>query len=62
MNKTTKVQSKKATAADSKPTQLAKIIFRGIERYIKAIQSQNRDKNYSKTLDFSSKRRVNRDS
>jgi hypothetical protein len=62
MNKTIKAQSKKTRATDSKPAQLAKIIFRGIERYIKANQSQNRDKNQGKMLDFSSERRVNRDS
>ncbi|MDR3179301.1 MAG: hypothetical protein LBT70_00155 [Holosporaceae bacterium] len=61
MIKTTKTQSKKPeAAADSKPAQLAKIMYRGIERYIKAQQSQNREKNYGKALDFSGERRVNR--
>jgi hypothetical protein len=62
MTKTTKTQSKKAVSADTKPAQLAKIIFRGIERYIKAKQTQNGEKNYGKRLDFSRERRVNRDS
>jgi hypothetical protein len=57
----TKTQLKKTVAADSKPAQLAKILFRGIERYIKAQNAQDREKNYGKRLDFSGERRVNRD-
>jgi hypothetical protein len=52
----------KSSTLDSKPEKLAKIIFRGIERYIKAKNAQAREKNHSKVLDFSGERRVNRDS
>jgi hypothetical protein len=55
-----KTQSKKAVEVNSKPAQLAKLIFRGIQRHIKAKNAQNREKNYGKTLDFSCERRVNR--
>ncbi|GHU13136.1 hypothetical protein FACS189449_08090 [Alphaproteobacteria bacterium] len=61
MTDTQKEQSKKAAEIDSKPAQLAKLIFRGIQRHIKAKNSQDREKNYGKTLDFSRERRVNRE-
>jgi hypothetical protein len=51
----------KSSSSDSKPAQLAKIIVRGIERYIKAKDAQDREKNQGKRLDFSGERRVNRD-
>lgn len=54
--------SEKIQEADSKPTILAKLIYRGIMRYIKANEAQNREKNYNKTLDFTGERRVNRNS
>ncbi|GHT92032.1 hypothetical protein FACS1894122_05330 [Alphaproteobacteria bacterium] len=59
MTDTPKEQSKKEAEADSKPAQLAKLIFRGIQRHIKAKSSQNREKNYGKVLDFSREQRVN---
>ncbi|GHT99117.1 hypothetical protein FACS1894126_5150 [Alphaproteobacteria bacterium] len=61
MTDTQKKQSKKAAEADSKPAQLARLIFKGIQRHIKAKSSQNREKNYGKVLDFSRERRVNRE-
>ncbi|GHU00132.1 hypothetical protein FACS1894126_6470 [Alphaproteobacteria bacterium] len=61
MNKTPKTQSKKAAEADSKPAQLAKLIFRGIQRHIRAKNAQDREKNYDRMLDFSRERRVNRE-
>jgi hypothetical protein len=61
MIETMKPQSKKAVDADSKPARIAKLIYRGIERYIKAENARNREKNYGKTLDFSHERRVNRE-
>ncbi|GHT96442.1 hypothetical protein FACS1894122_14800 [Alphaproteobacteria bacterium] len=61
MTDTQKEQSKKAAEIDSKPAQLAKLIFRGIQRHIKVKNAQDREKNYDKMLDFSRERRVNRE-
>ncbi|GHU21057.1 hypothetical protein FACS189472_13420 [Alphaproteobacteria bacterium] len=61
MTDTQKEQFKKAAESDSKPAQLAKLIFRGIQRHIKAKNAQDREKNYDRMLDFSRERRVNRE-
>jgi hypothetical protein len=59
MNKTTKVQSKKTTAADSKPAQLAKIIYAGLVRLKATKEAQKCGRNCLKRLDFGQAERVN---
>jgi hypothetical protein len=44
---------------DSKPEKLAKIMYEGIVRYIKAKSAQTREKNSGFAVDFSGDRRVN---
>ncbi len=60
MTKTPNPKPKNTYTADSKPTQLAKLIYRGIVRYIKAKNTQNREEKHRKRLDFTGERRVNR--
>jgi hypothetical protein len=50
---------KKQAVADSKPEQLAKILYGAIVRYIKAQNARNGEKNAKFELDFSRGRRVN---
>jgi hypothetical protein len=49
----------KETSVESKPTQLAKIIYTGIVRMIKAKNAQNGEKNTKLELDSNRKWRVN---
>jgi hypothetical protein len=58
--KTREKDEKDITKPESKPEKLAKLIFAGIKRYIKAQNAQNGEKNYGRMLDFSRERRVNR--
>jgi hypothetical protein len=55
-----KKDEKDANRPDSKPEKLAKLLYRGIVRYIKAKNARDRGENYGKRLDFSGERRVNR--
>lgn len=59
MNKVLKSKCRELSAPNSKPAQLAKILYNGILRYIKAKFSQNRDKSSRLALDFNCERRVN---
>ncbi|GHU23146.1 hypothetical protein FACS189472_16130 [Alphaproteobacteria bacterium] len=59
MTDTQKKQSKKAAEADSKPAQLAKLVYDGIVRYIKAENARNGEKKKVFSLDSDRKRRVN---
>ncbi|GHT95919.1 hypothetical protein FACS1894122_13840 [Alphaproteobacteria bacterium] len=59
MNKTPKTQSKKTMDASSKPAQLAKLVYDGIVRYIKAENARNGEKKKVFSLDSDRKRRVN---
>jgi hypothetical protein len=52
--------SKKQAVADSKPEQLAKILYGAIVRYIKAQNARIGEKNAKFELDSDCKRRVNR--
>jgi hypothetical protein len=49
----------KSFASDSKPQKLAKIMYEGIVRYMKAKDAQVREKNSCFAVDFSGDRRVN---
>jgi hypothetical protein len=57
--KTQEMDGKAPTSPDSKPEKLAKIMYAGIVRYIKAKNARNREKNAKFALDFSRERRVN---
>jgi hypothetical protein len=51
---------KKQAVADSKPEQLAKILYGAIVRYVKAQNARNGEKDTKFELDSDRKRRVNR--
>jgi hypothetical protein len=59
INNNTKTPEKQA-AADSKPEQLAKILYGAIVRYIKAQSARNGEKKPKFELDSGRKWRVNR--
>jgi hypothetical protein len=56
---TAAINPKETPRHESKPEKLAKILYRGIERYIRAENARNREKNCGWEVDFSRKRRVN---
>jgi hypothetical protein len=49
----------KSSASDTKPQKLAKIMYEGIVRYVKAKNAQTREKSSGFAVDFSGDRRVN---
>jgi hypothetical protein len=57
--KTYKKDEKDLNRPESKPEKLAKIMYEGIVRYIKAKNARNGEKNAKFELDFSRERRVN---
>jgi hypothetical protein len=61
MNETSKIRSKKITESESKPDQLAKIIYAGLIRVINAKNAVIRAQKPVFELDFDRKRRVNTD-
>jgi hypothetical protein len=54
-----KKDEKDTNSPDSKPEKLAKIMYEGIVRYIRAKDAQTREKNSGFAVDFSGDRRVN---
>jgi hypothetical protein len=57
--KTHKKNENDPNRPDSKPEKLAKIMYEGIVRHIRAKDAQTREKNSGFTVDFSGDRRVN---
>jgi hypothetical protein len=57
--KTTKTQSKKVTDSESKPSQLAKLIYRGLVRLKESKEARKSGRSERKTLDFGQSERVN---